>query len=230
MKTELGEGLRYVFTHRLQRGIVGAVAISNFFGQLVFSILLVFAVRELDLSAGTIGLVLTVGNVGTLASALTARRIGERLGVGRTILLAAFLFAPGMLLIALAPASLAIPLITLGMVIVGFGGILFNVTMISLIQVITPDRLLGRVNSVYRFFGWGMIPIGALIGGLLVSVLDGPLSREWALRVPWVVAGVAELVLAAVVARSLTSSRIDAVRAGGKADEQDGTAIGAVSR
>ena len=75
---------------------------------------------------------------------------------------------------------------------------------VSLRQAVIPDRLLGRVNSVYRFFGWGAIPIGALLGGVLVAVLDGPLSREWALRMPWIVAGVAQLVLAAVVARTLT--------------------------
>ena len=167
MKAELGEGLRYVFTHRYQRGIVAAVGLSNFFGQVVFSILLVFAVRELGLSAGTIGVVFAVGNLGTLVAALTARRISERLGVGRTILLAAFLFAPGSLLVALAPTDLAIPLITLSMLVIGFGGILFNVTMISLIQAITPDRILGRANASRRFVVWGVIPFGGLMGGAL---------------------------------------------------------------
>ena len=169
LKSELGEGLRYVFTHRYQRGMVASVAISNFFGQIVFSILLVFAVRELDLSAGTIGLVLAVGNLGTLAAALTARRISDRLGVGRTIITAAFLFGPATLLIALAPKDLAIPLITLSMLVLGFGGILYNVTAISLIQAITPDRILGRANASRRFVVWGVIPFGGLVGGALGS-------------------------------------------------------------
>ena len=93
-----------------------------------------------------------------------------------------------------------------------------------------PDRLLGRVNSVYRFFGWGMMPIGSLIGGALVAVLDGPISREWALRMPWIVAGAAQLVLALIVVRSLSTSRIDAVRAGGKAQDLDVSAIGTATR
>ena len=167
MKAELGEGLRYVFTHRYQRGIVGAVALSNFFGNIVFSILLVFAVRELGLSAGTIGVVFAVGNLGTLVAALTARRISDRLGVGRTIVLATLVFGPGSLLIALTPKDLAIPLITLSMMLIGFGGILFNVTMISLIQAITPDRILGRANASRRFVVWGVIPFGGLVGGVL---------------------------------------------------------------
>ena len=43
---------------------------------------------------------------------------------------------------------------------------------VSLRQSIIPPHLLGRVNSVYRFFAWGMMPIGAAIGGLTVLVVD----------------------------------------------------------
>jgi MFS family permease len=171
LKVELGEGLRYVLTHRYQRGMVASVALANFFGQIVFSILLVYAVRELGLSAGTIGVVLAVGNLGTLAAALTARRFSDRFGVGRTIVVAALLFAPGSLLIALAPKHLAIPFITASMLIIGFGGILYNVTAISLIQAITPDRMLGRANASRRFVVWGVIPFGGLAGGALGSAI-----------------------------------------------------------
>ena len=71
LQAELGEGLRYVFAHPYQRGMVAAVALSNFFGNVVCSILLVYAVRELGLTAGTIGIVFALGNLGTLAAALT---------------------------------------------------------------------------------------------------------------------------------------------------------------
>jgi MFS family permease len=171
LRAELGEGLRYVFTHAYQRGMVAAVAISNFFGQVVFSILLVYAVRELGLTAATIGIALAIGNIGTLVSALTARRIGDRLGAGRTILLASFLFGPGTLLIAFAPADYAVPSIVAAMMVIGFGGILYNVTAISLIQAITPDRLLGRANASRRFVVWGVVPLGGLAGGGLASAI-----------------------------------------------------------
>jgi MFS family permease len=57
------------------------------------------------------------------------------------------------------------------MLIIGFGGILFNVTAISLIQAITPDRMLGRANASRRFVVWGVIPFGGLVGGALASVI-----------------------------------------------------------
>ena len=171
LRDELGEGLRYVFRNPYQRTMVVMTALSNFFGQVVFSILLVYAVRELDLSAGTIGIALAIGNLGTLASALTAKRIGERLGVGRTILLASCLFGPGTLLIAFAPEAYALPLIVLAMMVIGFGGILYNVTAISLIQAITPDRILGRANASRRFVVWGVVPLGGFTGGALASTI-----------------------------------------------------------
>jgi MFS family permease len=171
LRDELGEGLRYVFRNPYQRTMVVMTALSNFFGQVVFSILLVYAVRELDLSAGTIGIALAIGNLGTLASALTAKRIGERLGVGRTILLASCLFGPGTLLIAFAPEAYALPLIVLAMIVIGFGGILYNVTAISLIQAITPDRILGRANASRRFVVWGVVPLGGFTGGALASTI-----------------------------------------------------------
>ena len=46
----------------------------------------------------------------------------------------------------------------------------WNIITVSLRQRITPDRLLGRVNAGYRFFAWGAMPIGALLGGLVAEV------------------------------------------------------------
>ena len=57
------------------------------------------------------------------------------------------------------------------MLVVGFGGILYNVTAISLIQAITPDRMLGRANASRRFVVWGVIPFGGLVGGALGSAI-----------------------------------------------------------
>ncbi len=66
------------------------------------------------------------------------------------------------------------------------GGMTWNVVTVSLRQRLIPDALLGRVNSIYRFFGWGSIPLGALFAGFLVAGLEGPIGRELALRVPYV--------------------------------------------
>ena len=169
--SELWEGLRYVLGNQYVRGMAASVAIFNFFGNVGGSIILVYFVRELGLSATTIGLVLGLGNVGFLVGAILARRVEARLGVGRTIVGASMLSVPGLLLVPLAPHDLAVPVLIASGVIVGFAIVLYNVTAISLMQAITPDRLLGRMNASRRFFVWGVIPLGAITGGVLASTI-----------------------------------------------------------
>jgi hypothetical protein len=96
-----------------------------------------------------------------------------------------------------------------------FAGVVWNVITVSLRQTIIPDRLLGRVNSVYRFFGWGMMPIGMAAGGLIVWFGEIFWGREFALRLPWLVAaGIYVAVLIYAVPR-LTTEKVEAARAAG---------------
>jgi MFS family permease len=171
MKAELVEGLRYVLGHRLLRWIAASTATYNFFGNLMFAILLVYVVRDLGMSAGVVGVVLAVGNVGFLVGAVTATRISNRIGVGRAIV-AAQAGSLATLLIPLAPqdADGAIPFLVAALTISGFGVVVYNVTQLSLRQAITPERLQGRMNSVMRFIVWGVIPLGNLAGGALASI------------------------------------------------------------
>src|SRR5690606_34892070 len=86
-----------------------------------------------------------------------------------------------------------------------------------------PDALLGRVNSVYRFFGWGMMSVGALAGGALVSASESLLGREWALRLPFLIAGAIHAVAFLYALPRLNSARIAAVEeAAGRAGASDG--------
>lgn len=92
-------------------------------------------------------------------------------------------------------------------------GILWNVITVSLRQTIIPAHLLGRVNSVYRFFAWGMMPVGAAIGGLVVLVVDSFASRDTALRATWIVNALIHLALFVFGRSRLTTAKIEAARA-----------------
>jgi MFS family permease len=169
MRRELMEGLRYLLGHRLWRPIAITVAVSNFFNTLAFSIFLVYAVRELELSAQVIGIVFAIGNLGWLAGAVAAGRLSGRLGIGPTLVGSTLLFGPSLLLVPAAPHSQPIPFLVAALVIATFGGIIFNVTGISFQQAVTPDRMLGRLNATRRFIVWGVIPLGSLAGGVLAA-------------------------------------------------------------
>jgi MFS family permease len=170
MGGELREGLHFVLGHPHLRAITACTGISNYFSQFMFSILIVYAVREVGLSAGVIGLILTLSNFGFLAGALSANKISARLGVGRTIISSAFLFGPGLLLVPLAPDGAEVPFFVAAFALVGFAAVIYNITQVSYRQAICPERLQGRMNSVVRFVVWGVIPLGSLSGGAVATV------------------------------------------------------------
>ena len=171
MREEIAEGLRFVVGHPIMRPFLVFVAVSNFFSIVLFSIFLVFAVRDLHLTAATIGLVFSLANLGTLAGALAATRMARVFGIGPTVVALAALSGVALLLIPLARGGYAIPLIVTAQLVYGFCAIGMNVNGISLIQAITPDRMLGRTNASRRFVVWGVMPFGGLIGGALGSAL-----------------------------------------------------------
>ena len=170
MWTELKEGLRFVLGNPNLRAQAGCTATSNLFSSVAFAIILVFAVRELDLSPGLIGVVFSAGAAGSLAAALTATRISRRFGIGPTSIVVAALFGPTMLLVAFAPVgNAAIPFLIAAMLVFGYTVVVYNIAQVSYRQAICPPRLQGRMNSVMRFIVWGTIPIGTLLGGALAT-------------------------------------------------------------
>ena len=93
-----------------------------------------------------------------------------------------------------------------------FFAVLWNVITVSLRQSIIPTQLLGRVNSVYRFFAWGSMPIGIFLGGALVSLMQEILSREMALRSTFFVGAILATLLALFAIPRLSTARIEAAR------------------
>ena len=75
--------------------------------------------------------------------------------------------------------------------------LLWNIVTVSWRQRLVPDALLGRVNSIYRFFGWGLTPLGAIVGGVVVALAEEPLGRDQALQLPYLLGAV---ILGAVLA------------------------------
>ncbi|HVR76755.1 MAG TPA: hypothetical protein VMS99_00020 [Acidimicrobiia bacterium] len=91
--------------------------------------------------------------------------------------------------------------------------VLWNIITVSLRQSLIPDRMLGRANSVYRFLGWGMIPVGAFLGGVKVAGAELVLGREWALRAPFIFAALVQAALFSYALPRLSSAKIDAAKA-----------------
>jgi MFS family permease len=169
MRHELWEGLRYVVRHPYLRPQAISTGVSNFFSNVAFSIIIVFAIRTLHMSNGLIGLTFGLGSIGWLTGAALAPRVQRWLGVGSATILGAALSGPAALIIALTPVSFPVPSLVAGSILGGWGAVVYNINQVSLRQAITPERMQGRMNSVMRFLVWGPIPLGALAGGGIAS-------------------------------------------------------------
>jgi MFS family permease len=188
---ELKAGLHFVLGNPNLRAQAGCTGTSNFFSNVAFATVLVFLVRELELSAGVIGLVFSLGSAGSLAAAFTATRISNRFGIGPTTIAAQLLAGASAFLLVFAPVgNAAIPFLVGTVFVGGFGVVVYNIVQVSYRQAICPPHLQGRMNSVMRFIVWGTIPIGALVGGALgtwiglretiaVGAIGGTLAILW---------------------------------------------------
>jgi MFS family permease len=167
MRTEIAEGLRYVLGHRLLRPIAMCTATSNLFSSIGGPVLVLFMVRRLEFSPGTIGLVFAIGNVGFLIGASACGWMNRRIGLGRSIVLSMAFAAPFMFLNPLATSGAPVALVSIAGVAFALSGAIYNISQVSLRQAICPDRFQGRMNASMRFMVWGTLPIGAALGGFL---------------------------------------------------------------
>jgi MFS family permease len=168
---EVREGLSFVLRHRLLRAITATTGTSNLASSalMVALISLLASPRQLNLSAGTIGVLFTIGSAGGVLGALLARRFARWVGQGQAIWMSGFLWAPTMFIPAFVHDDWTLGLLAGGQFLTSAGVVIYNITQVSFRQGLCPERLLGRMNATIRFLVWGTMPLGGLIGGALGS-------------------------------------------------------------
>ena len=170
---ELKEGVAHVFKQPLLRSMILTMGSAIAMGHITDPNVYPFFYRTLNLSPGTVGLVLSIGGLGGIAGAIVSRRVAARFGPGWTIGVCGAVVGLSFMLLTTAQYGHAIPIVVASFVIISFIDTIYNVTQVSLRQILTPDRLQGRMNSVFRTAYWGAWPIGSVVGGYLGSTL-GP--------------------------------------------------------
>jgi predicted MFS family arabinose efflux permease len=147
--------------------------IGSFFITIQQTVFVLFIINELKLTSLQFGLVVSSSGVASLIGALLVSRIARRIGPGPTIILGQGFTGLGGVLLAVAggPPALALFLLVSGQISSGLGTPLYSVNQIALRQAMTPRHLLGRVNASRRFLVFGIMPLGALLSGLLGSTL-----------------------------------------------------------
>jgi MFS family permease len=209
---EMKEGVRWLWGHELFRPMAIALGIMNGMFALSAATYVLFVQEVLELNAAAFGALMTAGAAGGLVGSFVASRISKRIGQGASLFSSILVSALTLLITGLTSSALVV----WAMFAVGsFFAVLWNVITVSLRQALIPDRMLGRVNSVYRFLGWGMMPIGSLLGGGIVALAEPLAGREWALRAPFIFAAVIYAGLFTYALPRLNSAQIEKARAAG---------------
>ena len=212
-RAEIKEGFSWLWSHSLLRPMAIILGTLNLVGSITAATFILFAQEILETSVFEFAILGTSGAIGGALGGILGPKISKKLGSGPSLYLT-LLSMPIMSLIIGVTSNWYIAWVMIAGTTIF--AVLWNVITVSLRQSIIPTHLLGRVNSVYRFFAWGSMPIGTLIGGAIVSATELFGDRELALRMPYFVSLLLGLVIFVFAAPRLTTEKIERARAEGE--------------
>ena len=204
MRTDIAEGVRYLMRHRLLRTLGWLLGAQNLLANAGAAVFVLYATSDsygLGLSDEGVGLLFTVMAIGGVVGSFVGAPLERRMGRSAVLLLCLVCNAAAWLIPAV---SRNVVIVALGFILTGTAA-MWNVVTVSLRQRVIPDELLGRVNSAYRLLGWGSLPIGAAVGGLVGELVS--------VRAVFALSAVLLLVLVVPLRRVVTDSAIAAAEA-----------------
>lgn len=168
---QIREGLAFVRGQRLLFPLFSCIAIAAFASAGIQVLLPLLVLRTLCMSATQLGLLLSAGAVGGILGALTRPAWIAHLGIGRCIVITNI---AGVAILAVQPAAVHVPdwaswIIAASGIVSSYFLTIYNITQMSLRQEICPPDMLGRMNAIFRFAVWGVMPLGSLASGVVAS-------------------------------------------------------------
>ena len=184
LKGDIKFALNYLYQDKQIFSIVVITTSLGFFYSLSNSIAPLFILKELNVSPALFGVVLAIQGIGALAGSIAAPMASKLLGRGRALALNVFLASFLVILIGISPNAYFFTAVS---VFIGFTISVWNILLMSLYQSLIPPNLYGRIHGARRTIVWGLMPIGAIIGGVIA---------RGGLRLPFLVGGVIATLIA----------------------------------
>ncbi len=181
----LKEGIAFMRSDQLLLRLAVVLGCANFIATATLTVQVLFAQDVLTLTATQYGFLLSIAALGAITGSLAAPKLVQWFGTQTCLYASIAIWGLGYGTIGLSTS--AVPM-ALALFSVMAAAMLWNVITVSWRQRRIPTELLGRVNSIYRFFGWGSMPLGAMAGGAMVALLESSLGRDLALRAPFLAA------------------------------------------
>jgi MFS family permease len=169
------EGLAYIISNRLILALMVLGLAPVVMGMSFVSLMPIFAIDVFHSGAATQGLLLTMLGIGAVLGALTIASLGRRQTSGKVLIAGAAGFGLCLMFFSRSPVVL---LAAFFILLAGFSNSSYTSQDQTIIQLLTPAPLRGRVLGIY-LLNYGLLPLGSLFAGILASFLGGP----WAVTV-----------------------------------------------
>lgn len=170
MVDDIREGVVYVLHHPVLRAVILLFATTSAVLAPIAAAMTFRIVRDLGQSPAAFGLTLTGLGVGTLVGAALASRLGQQSRVWRVLVAAVLAMGLPLIPAAFVPS---LPAIVALSALTGVGEATLAVVYVSLRAANSPEALVGRVASTARVTALALMPIGSLVGGVLIDVVGG---------------------------------------------------------
>jgi MFS family permease len=177
--SEIKFGLAYLWNDRPLRRLVATTTSLGFFYSLSTSTLILFITETLGLEAKYFGVLLAAAGSGAVFGGIVTPALSKKFGRGRVLAVAIFLSSITVLFQGISPNFWIYGAIGF---ISSFTITNWNILLMSCYQVLIPAELYGRIHGARRTFVWGVMPVGAFLGGVIAHS---------GLRVPLIVGGIA---------------------------------------
>jgi len=171
MRDELQTGLSYVRHHASLTALIVLAAATTFLGFALLTFLPIFAKTIFHQGADTFSHLMAFSGAGSIVGALVVAWLGRFKHMGLTALLVQALY--GLLIVAFA-ASRILWLSDLLLFLTGAALMIVFSTVTSLVQLIAPNEMRGRVMSIYMLAFRGGMPLGSLVSGYLATFIGAP--------------------------------------------------------
>ena len=166
-RSALPEVLRYLRSEPRISLLLGLLAAQTVFasGQFVLGPALA---EDLGQGAEGLGVMLAASGAGAVVGGIRLAATSNRSGRWRQLLWAGLALGLGLAAVGLTSSY---PITLLCFVVSGWGTVTFNASTNTLIQSIVPDRLRGRVLSLYVLMLLGLMPVAGLLMGALATAV-----------------------------------------------------------
>jgi len=181
LRLEIAEGLAFVKKQPIIRTIAMTTGTGNFFSNMAMALLPLYLLKVLGFTPGQFGLIMSAGAVGALIGAASAGKLMKLVGEGRLVIISAVLYGFTTSCIpfaSLLPHAAQLPFLIGAELFNSVLVLCYNITQVSARQRICPPELMGRMNATIRFFIWGVMPIGSLLGGWIAAGI-GVVPTMW---------------------------------------------------